>query len=638
MTAPFDAQDTDVSPQNDFGRQHVRGRFLDTGGAVYNAKAFGAVGDGVTDDRAAVQAALNAAGQTGETVFPAGTYSLGAAIPGSSISALTLGDHARIRGIGRVVLQVRAGHNTAIFANADQVNGNTDIVIRDIEIDGNKTNQANQTLTVGILFTKVTAGRLLNVSVHDCRSHGVYADTCTDLSVVASDFNDNGVVGVNARNGLYVYGPGDLATIGACVAHGNSSSGLASRETTRVIVSDCRVYNNQDGNISVNGDFSIIRGCVATGSVNYDGITVGHTTAPESYAPHCTVSGNYCADNARYGIYLQAASNSIVSGNVCRNNAKANIVADGKAADSANSINVILASNVCDTTTDATTTPTTNGHGIRVTGLTDFVLQGNLVMRSAGSGILVTDCQHGTVYGNISMNNGIIGIGANSGRGIYLLDTGAGTASTDIAVFGNRCHDTQGSPTQATGIYEQNFSDYNTFIGNSLRGNLSDGLIVRGANSFVRGNVGDSASQDVVLASTTVTGTTNETTIFTTTITSDQLGRYGAVRARAVGTITGTAGTKTIRVYFGTTSALATINVASGATSTWAVEIDIYNDAATNAQRIFVRGYEAAALDDLQYATASQDTTQDKAIAVKGQLGDGSDSIVGTMWHVGRIR
>src|SRR5690349_6913717 len=53
-------------------------------GPVNNVKAFGAVGDGVTDDTAAIQAALNAVPGIGGVVYvPAGTYLLtsGLAVP-----------------------------------------------------------------------------------------------------------------------------------------------------------------------------------------------------------------------------------------------------------------------------------------------------------------------------------------------------------------------------------------------------------------------------------------------------------------------------------------------------------------------------------------------------------------------------
>ena len=48
----------------------------DRGGEVYNVKAFGALGDGITNDRRAIQAAINAAeaARSGIVYFPPGTY------------------------------------------------------------------------------------------------------------------------------------------------------------------------------------------------------------------------------------------------------------------------------------------------------------------------------------------------------------------------------------------------------------------------------------------------------------------------------------------------------------------------------------------------------------------------------------
>jgi polygalacturonase len=51
------------------------GAFLDKGNLVFNVKAYGAVGDGVMDDKAALQAAHDAIGSAGGKIYvPAGTY------------------------------------------------------------------------------------------------------------------------------------------------------------------------------------------------------------------------------------------------------------------------------------------------------------------------------------------------------------------------------------------------------------------------------------------------------------------------------------------------------------------------------------------------------------------------------------
>ena len=59
------------------------GEMYDVGGVVFNVKhpKFGAVGDGVTDDAAAIQAALDALPASGGTVyFPLGIYMVGTKI------------------------------------------------------------------------------------------------------------------------------------------------------------------------------------------------------------------------------------------------------------------------------------------------------------------------------------------------------------------------------------------------------------------------------------------------------------------------------------------------------------------------------------------------------------------------------
>jgi hypothetical protein len=60
----------------------ARGPIQDKGGEVYNVKAYGAVGDGTTDDTTAVQATINAADATngGIIYFPSGTYLISSAL------------------------------------------------------------------------------------------------------------------------------------------------------------------------------------------------------------------------------------------------------------------------------------------------------------------------------------------------------------------------------------------------------------------------------------------------------------------------------------------------------------------------------------------------------------------------------
>jgi hypothetical protein len=64
------------------------GTFLDQGGAVFNVKAYGATGNGTTNDSASVQNAINAAVSAGGGMvyFPAGTYFLDAPKAGATVA------------------------------------------------------------------------------------------------------------------------------------------------------------------------------------------------------------------------------------------------------------------------------------------------------------------------------------------------------------------------------------------------------------------------------------------------------------------------------------------------------------------------------------------------------------------------
>ncbi len=68
------------------------GTLLDKGNQVFNVKAYGAVGDGTTDDTAAIQAAITA--MTGGTLFfPAGTY--------KTTTPLNLKSNTKMSGVGQ---------------------------------------------------------------------------------------------------------------------------------------------------------------------------------------------------------------------------------------------------------------------------------------------------------------------------------------------------------------------------------------------------------------------------------------------------------------------------------------------------------------------------------------------------------
>jgi hypothetical protein len=155
---------------------------------VFDVRAFGAKGDGSTDDTAAVQAAIDAAAVSGGMVWLApGTYLCGTIVLKSKVHVVGSGYEVSI-------LKLKAGTNASLLkgANFDTLTGSDSHAgiaqwsLQDLTVDGNR---ANNTAGCGIQvygfgFT------LRNIRVRDCDDHGIYSewanyasypDPCYDL-------------------------------------------------------------------------------------------------------------------------------------------------------------------------------------------------------------------------------------------------------------------------------------------------------------------------------------------------------------------------------------------------------------------------------------------------------------------------
>lgn len=129
------------------------------------------------------------------------------------------------------------------------------------------------------------------------------------------------------------------------------------------------------------------------------------------------------------------------------------------------------------------------------------------------------------------------------------------------------------------------------------------------------------------------TSDTNEANLSFDTISANVLGTTGAFIVLAAGTLTGTAGTKTIRLKLGSTT-VSTITQAAGTTSDWYFAAFCVNTA-TNAQRWFIlRNTDDALTSAFDYATSSIDTTSNRNVLVTGQLGNSGDTVSCTMFDL----
>lgn len=108
------------------------------------------------------------------------------------------------------------------------------------------------------------------------------------------------------------------------------------------------------------------------------------------------------------------------------------------------------------------------------------------------------------------------------------------------------------------------------------------------------------------------------------------LGVRGGIKVFAAGYRSGTAGSKTIKLYFGSSSWTL---ISNNSTTDWRIEATIYNDGAHNSQRISWVSHSGTAVSQ-GYETAAISTYDNVTVKVTGQVTGAGDNIVKTMWLV----
>jgi parallel beta-helix repeat protein len=171
---------------------------------VVSVKDFGAVGDGVADDTAAIQAAINAGNGV---FFPTGTYLVSAQI-NLKANLLLQGE-----GGSKIVLKVGV---TPYVLRGDAVNNFT---MRDLEIEGNGaagfstvyiTNSTNVTIenckitksgSIAILVIGCVFAKVENCTLSNNYAYGLEFRDCDGCKAIANQCVSNGSTGVATSAG-----------------------------------------------------------------------------------------------------------------------------------------------------------------------------------------------------------------------------------------------------------------------------------------------------------------------------------------------------------------------------------------------------------------------------------------------------
>jgi parallel beta-helix repeat protein len=390
---------------------------------MIDVTALGAVGDGVTDDSAAIRAAI-AAGSA--IYFPAGTY---------LVSRDGANDWAIRVPAGKTLFTHSRNHS--IIALADGQNCHTiwaagdSIEFRNLGIDGNKQNQDGSETKNGLLV----AGS--NIAIKDCLfrncdRNGVYLAAGTSLAQVTGNHaHDCDYAGIYcAVNGSLF---NSKIIIANNICHDTGNAGIASAGSEIITLGNI-CFNNGNGE----------------GAVLADGITTYYCPPSKQNV----IAANIVSDGGQHGIHT-GGDHCIVGLNAVRNVAARGII-HANTGDGSACMHVTIIGNDVDGTTGPNQpgielrdclsgsiahndVSGASGHGIVATtgpaGVNEAIgIEGNAAIGNALSGIRLVNMANGTLSHNRSRDNGNHGI-YGTGGGATTIDgnNAAGNANTQLS-------------------------------------------------------------------------------------------------------------------------------------------------------------------------------------------------------------
>lgn len=216
---------------------------------IYNVADFGAIGDGVTDDTNAIQAALNYISNNGGGILrfiPGRTYLVSRQTNGT---AITLRSGIYIDGNGATIKL--APHNSLLARLLEGVNIQN-LIISGITLDYDKTTKPVGEQQYCMLLNGCTNILLYNITAQNSRGDGLLFLNSQRVIISDSKFLNND------RNGITVYDNIQNATISQCTFDGNSAQAIdfepdGGASITDVVIEGCYINHPNGLALSISG-------------------------------------------------------------------------------------------------------------------------------------------------------------------------------------------------------------------------------------------------------------------------------------------------------------------------------------------------------------------------------------------------
>jgi hypothetical protein len=491
--------------------------------APFGTSLTPAKGDGITDDQAAIQAAVDyLSSKGGGTLFlPQGNYKLlGTIVWHSNVSIIGAG-------IGKSILKTVGTGFAAITNTTDGTNDNplANCAFMDFEIDGSGINDTTYNLgSKGIFILRMRRAIFKNLYIHDTGGSGLGCDFLDD-SIIDSVIVENcgrlwssgyvGGAGIGIGTGTWATKEGLVISnchaincgnygifcenqwlgtyskfikIVNCTVTGGRNTGISNKGNNNMIVSNCTISNNAQNGFSVEDESHecILENCIITDNGN-NGVDINQRV--QNYKIHnCII-----ARNAKRGIFVHNGWNNMLDITITNNELYGNL------------IGLTFGTN-----TDA------------ALALTNVTVNNNKIFNNNAIAI-----EFGCVFINLTVNhNDVFNNGLNYGalyNGNYAFVFSAN--ATFVQIVGNHIFDNQATKTQRKGIYQASGLTWDTvrIENNDVFGNISNGIELNGTNTNLvrKRNNGDPLIVENSGAATIPSGSTSVSTPHGLSITPD---------------------------------------------------------------------------------------------------------------------
>jgi hypothetical protein len=320
-----------------------------------NVKVFGATGNGTTDDRAAIQSAIDSI-SSGVVIFPAGNYLI--KDNGSGVG-LTLKPNVSLISFESASVYLLAGDNSIKLLN--YVNPNASTLVSNFVISGINLSSNSKTGCTGInIDGNTTSARCSYIQISEMQlngtfSNGIYLKYCANtylsnlfvsqpnVGVTLDNCADSDLVNVKVQNGssygFQVIGGGGAFDEGTRLSNCSTNGqgyGLYINGADWGICTGCSFTTAPSGALTTNGtnvhwkftgcEFAVAGGSPANTGVNLssgctDFIFIGCVISLNTFGMVLRgnlhiVSGCSFEANSNVDLYLDGNSKAVVSGNI----------------------------------------------------------------------------------------------------------------------------------------------------------------------------------------------------------------------------------------------------------------------------------------------------------------------------------